>query len=423
MSQNDEAWEKIFTKYDILKRIKTCGQFVISAKQIKEYREPRLMTKFDHKVNLPKIFADNNLSILPISRGDYVISSFKAYKEFESDDILPQKVSVPLYLKSLAPNFIVSETIALNCAYACGILNDFLEDENLVSTVNGRMGSGSFKFNIDTILENKEVCVENSQIEIDAAYEGKNYLSIFEAKRDLSTDFLVRQLYYPFRVWQSKVNKPIKTVFLIFSNGLFQLFEYKFEDPKNYNSLTLVKRKNYILSTDICKRDIIDILRNTIIQPEPQIPFPQANSMERVVNLLELLTERLLTKDEISYEYEFNVRQAYYYTDAGIYLGLINKSKNADNNTQYSLSSLGEHIMNLNLRERQLSIIECLLKHKVFHNCIEFYFENNLIPSTDEIVKIMENSNLYNLESEVTIKRRSSTVLNWIKWVIKTISD
>lgn len=145
--------------------------------------------------------------------------------------------------------------------------------------------------------------------------------------------------------------------------------------------------------------------------------------MERVVNLLELLNEGPLTKDEISYEYEFNVRQAYYYTDAGIYLGLINKSKNTDNNTQYSLTSLGEHIMNLNLRERQLSIIECLFKHKVFHNCIESYIENDLIPNTDEIVKIMKNSNLYNLESEVTIKRRSSTVLNWIKWVIKTITD
>ncbi len=41
------------------------------------------MTKFDHKVNLPTVFADNGLAILPITRGDYVISSFSAYKEFE----------------------------------------------------------------------------------------------------------------------------------------------------------------------------------------------------------------------------------------------------------------------------------------------------------------------------------------------------
>ena len=46
------------------------GRFLISADQIREYREPRLMAKFDHRVNLPQIFAENGLAILPVSRGD-----------------------------------------------------------------------------------------------------------------------------------------------------------------------------------------------------------------------------------------------------------------------------------------------------------------------------------------------------------------
>lgn len=46
-SLNDEAWEKLFSKYDILNQIDDAGQFVISATQIKEFREPRLMAKFD----------------------------------------------------------------------------------------------------------------------------------------------------------------------------------------------------------------------------------------------------------------------------------------------------------------------------------------------------------------------------------------
>jgi hypothetical protein len=60
-SLNDEAWEKLFSKYDILNQIDVAGQFVISATQIKEFREPRLMAKFDHTINLPKLFADNHL--------------------------------------------------------------------------------------------------------------------------------------------------------------------------------------------------------------------------------------------------------------------------------------------------------------------------------------------------------------------------
>ena len=63
-----------FDKYHILAEIERNGQFTISANQIKEFREPRLMTKFDHKVNLPTIFAENQLAILPVTRGDLCLS-------------------------------------------------------------------------------------------------------------------------------------------------------------------------------------------------------------------------------------------------------------------------------------------------------------------------------------------------------------
>lgn len=136
------------------------------------------MTKFDHRVNLPAIFSTNNLSILPITRGEYVISSFSAYKEFDEPSQDIQRISIPAHIQSLLPQFLVSESIALNCANACGILNDFLEDEELVPTVSGRMSSGSFEFNINTASGLQNITVNNSQIEIDAAYEGIHYLFI-----------------------------------------------------------------------------------------------------------------------------------------------------------------------------------------------------------------------------------------------------
>lgn len=55
-TKNDVEWEKIFERYDILSHIYNEGAFLISADQIKEYREPRLMVKFDHKINLPEPF-------------------------------------------------------------------------------------------------------------------------------------------------------------------------------------------------------------------------------------------------------------------------------------------------------------------------------------------------------------------------------
>lgn len=424
MGLNDTAWERLFDKYHILDEVDRSGSFAISAEQIKEFREPRLMTKFDHRVNLPQIFAQNNLAILPITRGDYVISHFSAYEDFVPSDGEVQSARIPTYLQSLAPQYLVSETIALNCANACGILRDFLEDDDLRPTVSGRMSSGEFKFRIQTGTADQLISVNNSQIEIDAAYEGINYLSIFEAKRDISDDFLVRQLYYPFRVWNSRITKPVKPVFLIFSNGTFHLYQYEFSDPLCYNSLRLVKQKNYVLSSEITLNDIEDLLRNIPLRPEPTVAFPQANSMARVINLMELLAERPLTKPEITTEYAFDVRQTDYYADAGCYLGFIERKRireDGEFTTLFSLTPLGHAVMGLEFRERQLAIAKAVLEHRVFSEALKIHLRCGEMPDTATIMGIMKESNLYRIEADSTYYRRSSTVIGWVNWILGLI--
>ncbi len=423
MGLNDSAWESLFDKYNILDAVRNQGEFVISASQIKEFREPRLMTKFDHKVNLPSIFARNNLAILPVTRGDYVISSFSAYKDFESPSDEVQRISIPAHIQSLMPQFLVSEAIALNCANACGILSDFLEDDELVSTVSGRMSSGEFVFNIDTASGTKSIAVNNSQIEIDAAYEGIQYLSLFEAKRDLSDDFLVRQLYYPYRIWSNRVTKPVKPVFLIFSNGVFNLYQYQFSDPQSYNSLQLVKQKNYVIATEICLADIENLLRNVVEIQEPVISFPQANSMTRIINLIELLYEKPMTKQDITSEYAFDERQTNYYTDAGRYLGLIDKGHDDDRNILFQLSPQGRYIMGLEYKARQLAIVSQILSHKVFRETLKLHLQCGEMPDAQTIVQIMKGASLYNVKADSTYFRRSSTIVGWVNWILSIIEE
>lgn len=423
MGVNDTAWQILFDKYDILGNIERNGQFIISSNQIKEFREPRLMTKFDHKINLPTIFADNRLAILPISRGDYVISSFSAYKEFEPPVNDVQRVSIPAHIQSLMPQFLVSEAIALNCANACGILSDFLEDEALVPTVSGRMSSGNFGFDIETDSGVKRIDVANSQIEIDAAYEGINCLSLFEAKRDLSDDFLVRQLYYPFRVWKERVTKPVKPVFLVFSNGMFNLYQYEFDDPQNYNSLKLVKQKNYVIATEISLSDIENLLITVPFVAEPKISFPQADRMSRIVNLIELLNEKPMTKQDITSKYAFDERQTNYYTDAGRYLGLIEKGHDENGNILFQLSTRGRHILRLEYKERQLAIVTQILAHKVFNETLKLHLQYGEMPDKQTIIRIMKEANLYNIEADSTYLRRSSTVVGWINWILGIVEE
>lgn len=423
MGLNDAAWEILFDKHRILDEIDKNGQFIISANQIKQVREPRLMTKFDHSVNLPRIFAEHELSILPISRGDYVISTFSAYNKFEEPAQCVQRVSIPSHIQSLMPKFIVSEAIALNCANACGILNDFLEDDELISTVSGRMSSGHFEFDINTASEVKRVEVNNSQIEIDAAYEGISFLSLIEAKRDLSDDFIIRQLYYPFRVWAERVTKPVKPIFLTFSNGMFSLYHYQFDDPTNYNSLSLVKQKNYLIATEICLMDIENLLRSVRVIEEPNISFPQANSMSRIVNLAELLNERPMTKQDITSEYAFDERQTNYYADAGRYLDLIDKSRDSDGNILFTLSDCGKHIMSLEYRERQLALVGQIVKHKVFHETLKLHLQYGEMPGKQTIIRMMKEANLYRVEADNTFTRRASTVVGWVNWILSIIEE
>jgi len=421
---NDTAWELLFDKYNILHKIDTQGLFVISSTQIKKYREPRLMAKFDHIINLPHIFTENRLVILPITRGNYVISHYDAYHFFEANNTEITKVSLPLYIESIDTSNIYSETIALNSAVASGIIADFLQDDDIVPTVSGRMGTGRFSYEIHNNKLDKTcyIGVNNSQIEIDAAYEGVHGLALFEAKRDLSDDFIIRQLYYPYRVWQSRVNKPVRTVFLIYSNGIYRLYEYIFQEINNYNSLTLVKQKNYTLGdTHITMSDIQAILRKTVIQPEPTIPFPQADNFERVINICELLNEQALSRNDITEQYAFDSRQTNYYTDAARYLGLLEKKKEGTIPT-YTLTNKGISILSQNYKQRQIAFCECILSHKVFADVFHKYLISGNMPSNGDIINIMKQSNLYNIGSDSTFERRCSTIKGWLNWVLRLVN-
>lgn len=422
----DSAWKDLFDKYKILDAIKENGNYIISAKQIKEFREPRLMTKFDHSENLPELFKKHKLSILPISRSDFMISNHQMFSELVEIENNIERVKFPEHIQSIIPDEINSEAIALNCSYLTGMLEDFLEDQDIYPTVNGRMSSKKFKFEVLNTKTNSfdDVTVENSQIEIDGAFEGVNYLSLIEAKREICPDFLIRQLYYPYRLWASKVSKKIKLIYFVHSNGIFSFFEYKFVNENNYNSLKLIKQKNYSLEdVTITTKNIQDILTSVKIVGEPEVPFPQADTFRRIINLCELLGNNEVTLDDITYEYKFEPRQSSYYSNACRYLDLIEKYIDETKQIKYRLTKVGKSILSKHYVDRQLAIVKQILSHKIFNNVLRMTFDNGCVPDKYKIADEMEKCNLYNIGKRDTFERRAQTIQAWISWIIGLIQE
>lgn len=425
-SKNDIAWEKIFEKYNIIDNVLNNGHSIISSTNINEFREARLMTKFDHKSQLPKLFADNNLSILPTSRGGYVIGTFETFSDFNIDDVAITPIEFPTFLESLDYRDITSEATAINCAFVSKILHDFTEEDSLLPTVSGRMSSSSFDFNINSGTGLFNVNVGNSQIEIDGGYEGDNSLNLIEAKNYISDDFLVRQLYYPYKLWSGKIHKQVRPIFLTYTNGIFHLREYAFTNINHYNSLILVKHKKYVVQDGAINIEIIqEILDKTKIVKEPEIPFPQADSFERVINLCELLKQKdFITKEEITQSYDFDARQTDYYSNAGKYLGLLETGKDSlTGQIGCYLTPKGKQVFSINLIDRQKEFMKIIVSHSAFKQTLKLYFENGEMPTKENIVEIMKKSKLHKVGSDSTYFRRASTITGWINWIMNQIEE
>ncbi len=166
---------------------------------------------------------------------------------------------------------------------------------------------------------------------------------------------------------------------------------------------------------DIDKTEIIDILNDVTFIEEPKVPFPQADTFTRIICICEHLLNEDMSANEIIELNKFTSRQKDYYTNAGIYLSLIEKYR-CENQIFYKLSNRGRFIFELNEYERDLELCRCLFEHTVFHNVFSVYLEKNVI-NLECIIEIMYDHNL-NISNPQVYRRRGKTVLSWINWVI-----
>ena len=425
--KTDKAWERILQDNpQILKAIQKDGLYAIESSTIKEYREPRLMTKFDTSANVAKPLKDYGIDVLPNTRHSYVLGRFDLYEPFpDVADIRPIPISLPDF-ETLRIGSLTSEANAINALIACGALMEFLNEEWLIETFNGRMGTDDFSFDIETANGNYlPIDVHSAQLEIDGGFESDRSVVIMEAKNVIHSDFNVRQLYFPYRKYLKMVRKPIRLVFSQYTNLTYYLHEYEFWDSNNFSSIQRLRTQAYTFEDiSISWSDLRETWERTAVKTDDNqitapIQFIQADRFEIVLALLEHINAEggdMLTSD-IAEFIGYVPRQAAYYPAAGQYLGLFDRSEHG----HVKLTPLAVAILDLGYRKRQLAYASLMFEHEIFHRLFGIAFRSGTMPEKSDAITVMLELNVCN--HSATMARRATSVISWLKWIMSLPED
>ncbi len=248
---NSPSWRAIFDHGLIHDHDFEKAPYSLSAQQIKTAcqdfkrtaeKEVRILCKQDTRESRPTVFQDRGLFILPVKNGQYTIVKGEGYVDIPpiTSALLSYNSTFPFELETSRVGN--SEMQHLDHAYALSLIRHFMEDTSLVLTIRGRKYTSGFKFMVGGF----QIAAEGVQTEVDAGYEGKDKVVLIEAKNGNADNTIIRQLYYPFRQWQIQTRKPVYTLFFQrTANDEYHLWQFRFEDSNDYNSINLVKSGRY----------------------------------------------------------------------------------------------------------------------------------------------------------------------------------
>ena len=242
--RTDQAWQQVFTALQLHDHDFARAPAFLKATDFKLATgnlEPRIYCKQDTRESRPQVFKDRNLFILPANNGRYAIVQGEGYV-----DIPPVETTHEVYVSKL--DFTLdtslvgsSEMQHLDFAYAASLVRTFLNDDTLVLTIRGRKYTPEFEFRVGS----HELQVKSVQTEVDAGYEGRNQVVLFEAKAGNTRNTIIRQLYFPFRQWQQHTTKQVLTVFFEKSGDSYSFWEFGFRDALDYNSIYLLRSARF----------------------------------------------------------------------------------------------------------------------------------------------------------------------------------
>jgi len=420
MTENSSAWDTFFNNTATLDEIDQHGYSYVTADSLKRItgREPRLLAKLDTLHDCPDVFKTRALTIFPVKNGEYVIFKDPQRRTYFKLDEDQYPVSLEKYTSVVDLTSFdafpgiqrLNESQALDFAFVSSLLRNFTGDTGLNLVIRGRTFSGAFNFKLPD--SDHAVNVNGVQIEVDGGYESRDAIYLIEVKTGRRNDFNIRQLYYPYLEWSAKSRKRIIPLFLIFTNGKFYFFQFGFN--RDFGDLTIERASGFVINeSPIARISISQLMSRTAAEPEPSVSFPQANDLDKIVDLLSLVDRADITKSEIAEHFDFDERQSDYYANAAIYLGFLVRAANG-----FTVTQLGQHLIGMkSLAMRTEIIVEQMLKRPVFRSVFDLWKKYNLELDHVSLAEIATLIAKHTSLSGSTPPRRASTVMQWLRWV------
>jgi hypothetical protein len=252
---NNKIWEHIFKYINYAcdnDKIISADDIKNASKSwigIKNQFEPRLLCKQDSSDERPYIFSKNNICILSIKNGEYLLTKNNIYINLK----YPKKkhTEIKKNLSSLLLKLGNSESSLIDNLRYSGIF----EGENYLNEKikYGSLLNGRHRCSFETYFGNSKIKIQGSQFETDACYESDNKILLIECK-NIKTEiknFNIRQLYYPYRYIYDLIGKEKnkKKIIILYINkdkdDFIHIWKYEFTEPSKMMSIKNLHYNKY----------------------------------------------------------------------------------------------------------------------------------------------------------------------------------
>jgi hypothetical protein len=314
----------------------------------------------------------------------------------------------------------------LNMVQAAGVI-ERISGGPAHQTISGRRRTPSFDFEIEMKDKSITLSVAGAQIEVDAGFESADEVLLLEAKNKEIVDFNIRQLYFPYRTIQPQVSKKLRNFMVSREAGNLLFREYEFTSLGSFSSIKEIDSLEVELSTSLTPsrtKDLRITASKAIANPQIALAtFPQANSISKVFETVRILVNNPRTIPELAFSFDFDPRQAKYYLDAALYLGLVLKPSRRGLDERWKPSSLAIKLFEENSTNRDAELAKLVLGCTPFAIAFEACLSASKVLDAETIAYLVKDEPEFDDLSWTTTLRRSSTIRAWLDWIFSISTE